>query len=69
MVITIRYTNYRGETALRRILPKAIQFVSTQWHPEPQWVMEAFDLDRKEDRSFAIKDILDWKPVTGNNGN
>ena len=59
-VVVIRYTNYKGEVALRRIVPRHIHFISTEWHPEPQWVMEAFDLDRGADRSFAIRDILDW---------
>lgn len=59
-VVAIRYTNYRGETSVRRIVPRTIHFVSTEWHPEPQWVMEAYDLDRGAERSFAIKDILEW---------
>jgi predicted DNA-binding transcriptional regulator YafY len=63
MVVTIRYTNYRGETAIRRIIPREVRFISTEWHPEPQWVLEAYDLDRKAERSFAIKDINDWNPT------
>ena len=59
-LVVIRYTNYRGETAVRRIVPIQIHFTSTEWHPEPQWVMEAFDLDRGAERSFAMKEILDW---------
>jgi hypothetical protein len=40
-VVIIRYTNYRGETADRRIVPICIRYGSTQWHPEPQWLLEA----------------------------
>ena len=61
--ILIRYTNYRGETALRRIIPISLRFGSTQWHPEPQWLLEAFDLDRRAARAFAFKDILEWSPT------
>jgi hypothetical protein len=61
-IIVIRYTNYRGETELRKIIPRMIHFVSTEWHPEEQWVLEAFDLERQADRSFALKDIVDWNP-------
>lgn len=61
-VVVIRYTNYRGETAVRRIVPIAIRFGSTQWHPSPQWLLEAFDLDRDAQRSFAVKDVLEWRP-------
>lgn len=67
-VITIRYTNYKGETALRHILPLQIRFVATEWHPEEQWVLEAFDLDKQAERSFAIKDILEWHPYGTENG-
>lgn len=61
-VVVIRYTNYRGETAFRRIVPIAIRFGSTQWHPSPQWLLDAFDLDRAAERSFAVKDVLEWRP-------
>ena len=60
-VVTIRYKNYRGEIADRRIIPKAIRFASTQWHPEEQWLLDAYDLDKRADRSFAMKDILIWR--------
>ena len=59
-VVLIRYTNYRGETALRRIVPRAIRFASTEWHPGEQWLLDAYDLDKGADRSFAMKDILEW---------
>lgn len=60
-VVIIRYTNYRGETADRRVIPIRIRFGSTKWHPEPQWLLEAFDLDRGADRSFAMRDVLHWR--------
>ena len=63
-VISIVYTNYRGEMGIRHILPKAIRFASTDWHPEPQWLLEAFDLEKKADRSFAMKDISEWRRVS-----
>lgn len=61
--IVIRYTNYRGETALRRIIPMSLRFGSTEWHPRAQWLLEAFDLDRHAERSFALQDILEWSPT------
>lgn len=60
-VVTIRYTNYRGETADRRIIPSGLRFATTDWHPEEQWILDAFDLDRNADRSFAMADILHWR--------
>lgn len=59
-VVLIRYTNYRGETALRRILPLTVRFASTEWHPERQWLLDAIDVERGVNRSFAMKDISMW---------
>lgn len=55
--VTLTYTNYRGETAKRTITPKHVYFGSTEWHPEPQWLLCAYDHDKKADRDFAIKDF------------
>ena len=60
MEIYVTYKNWRGETSVRRILPQRIIFESNQWHREEQWLLEAFDLDKKEIRSFAMKDIKTW---------
>lgn len=57
LVLVIDYTNHRGERALRRVVPQRIWFGSTPWHPEKQWLMEAFDLDRQAQRDFALTDI------------
>lgn len=59
--VKILYTNWRGETAVRKIIPKEIVFASTEWHPEEQWLLVAFDVDKQADRSFAIKDIKTWE--------
>ena len=58
--VTIRYRNYKGETAWRRIVPQRIWFGSTRWHPESQWIMEAIDLDKNSLRSFALRDVLEF---------
>ncbi len=55
--LVIGYTNWRGEYSVRRILPKYPFFDTTEWHPEPQWLLRAFDLDKQADRDFAIKDF------------
>lgn len=56
-IITVIYTNWRGVTAVRRLRPSAIRFGSTEWHPEPQWLMEAEDVGNGEVREFAMKDM------------
>ena len=52
------YTNYRGEFSQRRTQPIRFYFGSTEWHPEPQWLMEATDLGKGEVRAFAVKDMV-----------
>lgn len=51
------YTNWRGETEIRRLRPIGVKFMATEWHREPQWILEAFDYDRQEMRGFALKDF------------
>lgn len=63
--VVILYTNYKGETAERNIIPQSLRFASTEWHPEPQWLLDAFDLDRQAKRSFALKDVSLWNNQEG----
>ncbi len=60
--VRIFYTNYKGETAYRNIVPEKIWFGSTEWHPEPQWLLDALDLEKNALRNFALKDVRDWSP-------
>ena len=59
--VEILYTNYRGETSLRSIIPREIWFGKTEWHLGPQWFMDAYDIQRHAVRSFALKDIHRWE--------
>ena len=52
------YTNYRGETALRNIYPKAVSYGQTSYHPGLQWLLYGYDMDRKENRNYALKDFV-----------
>ncbi len=58
--IKICYTNYKGETAIRQIIPLQIWYGSTEYHPEEQWLLEAYDVDKQASRSFSLKDIRAW---------
>jgi predicted DNA-binding transcriptional regulator YafY len=61
--VKIDYCNYRGERSVRLIEPRAIRFGSNEWHPEPQWLLEALDVEKVAERTFAMKDIAAWTPV------
>lgn len=55
--LTFTYRNYRGEVSTRRVLPIKIYFGPTQWHPIPQYLLRALDLDKEAVRDFAWADI------------
>lgn len=52
------YTNHRGETAARRVLPLRLEWGATEWHPETQWLLWAYDLDRGAERAFALSGVV-----------
>lgn len=55
--ITIAYTNWRGETSERIIIPIEVWFGKTEWHPEEQWFLKAHDVRKDAERDFALRDI------------
>jgi len=59
-IVTIVYTNYKGVTGTREILPIEILYGHTDWHKEDQWLLRAFDIAKQADRTFAVKDIKSW---------
>lgn len=63
-VLRMTYTNYRGERAMRRVVPERVWFGATDWHPTAQWLLDAFDLDRNACRSFALQDVESFMPDT-----
>jgi predicted DNA-binding transcriptional regulator YafY len=58
--VMIDYSNYKGERSLRRIRPLRVVFENNEWHPETQWILEAVDIDKGQERGFAIKSIHAW---------
>ena len=55
--MTFSYRNWRGQKDKRRVKPIRVWFGSTQWHPDPQWFLEAEDVDKSEVRDFAFVDM------------
>jgi predicted DNA-binding transcriptional regulator YafY len=62
--VSFVYTNWEGKVATRHVIPMHMTFSEVEWHNGPQWLLFAFDLDRKVYRHFAMKDIQTgtWKP-------
>lgn len=52
------YTNWKGETGVRRVKPLEIFFGQNEWHKEAQWLLKAFDYEKKALRFFALKDMF-----------
>ena len=59
--VTIDYTNWRGVRSLRRIRPLRIAFENNEWHHTTQWVLYADDLDKNEERTFALQNVHNWE--------
>lgn len=64
--VTFTYKNHRGEISVRLVRPmenNTLVFGSNEFHPEPQWLLRAWDLQKDALRAFAMKDIKDWEPA------
>lgn len=56
-VLTFVYTNWRGETATRQATPTGmIYWGSNQYHPQRQWLFDAFDHEKLGVRTFALSE-------------
>lgn len=53
----VTYTNYKGETRNRVIIPINLWYGSTEYHKEPQWLYQALDVEKNQVRDFALKDL------------
>lgn len=60
-VVTIGYINHRGEISVREIIPKEFGWGSNDYYPTPQFLLDAYDLGKREHRTFALNNILFWK--------
>lgn len=56
---TFRYTNHRGETAMRRVIPLCIRFGDCKCDTEAkdQWLLEAYDCEKQQYRTFVLSKI------------
>lgn len=64
MILEFDYVNYKGEAGHRRVQFEQVRFGSSPWHQEPQWLMQAFDLDKNETREFALRDMKNIQEIT-----
>ena len=62
-VIEFRYKNWRGEVSHRTARIIGVAWGTTEWHPQPGWLMDATDMDKHERRLFAMVDMTEVKNV------
>jgi hypothetical protein len=55
--IAFDYINWKGSQSRRRARVMGIFWGSTEYHPEEQWLIKAMDLDKKQERVFAMRDM------------
>jgi len=51
------YTNYEGETRLRKAIPLGLRFEQTEWHGL-QMIMVGWDTEKQAERSYALGDCV-----------
>lgn len=56
------YINWKKERSLRTVIPLLVWYGSTDWHPDPQELLKAYDCDKDQERDFAVADIEGWTP-------
>lgn len=56
------YVNWRKEFSKRRARPISIRYGTSGWHKNPGWLMLALDLEKNEEREFAIADMSNVTP-------
>jgi predicted DNA-binding transcriptional regulator YafY len=56
--LSFEYTNWEGEEAVRKVVPIKIWYGKTEFHPKEQWFLKAMDIEKNEERDFAVKDII-----------
>ena len=67
---TFVYTNHRGETGTRTVIPQVVYWASRDdWHGDgPGWLVRAWDCDRQDFRNFRLDRIAtpgpDPRPLT-----
>ena len=60
VMVKVEYKNWKGETGIRSIIPLNIFYGNTEYHKEEQWLMKVWDLDKKDYRTYALRDVLKW---------
>lgn len=56
--LSFYYFNYQGKYSQRLALPLRVAFSCTPYHKKPQWLLEAWDIEKDALRTFAMADMF-----------
>lgn len=59
--VTFTYTNWKGKTRQRSAILSRMYWGSNEWHPQPQLLVDGYDLEERAPRTYAAKDMRDIK--------
>jgi hypothetical protein len=64
-IVTFEYRNHRGEVRTVRINALAAHMWtgSTRHYPDEQPLLTAWDMDRQDERTYAMRNVLSWGEV------
>lgn len=54
--IDLEYTNWKGDTRIRKVIPLRVWYGSTKFHGAPQWLLKVRDLEKDAERDFSMAD-------------
>ncbi len=52
--IEVSYTNWKGVTRTRKIIPQAIKYGESPYHPGRQWLLVALDPEDDQVKDFSL---------------
>jgi hypothetical protein len=68
-VLEFDYLNYRGEYSRRTARMSSMYLGSNEYHRDTQWIMVGIDLEKSQERHFAVLDMTNLKVIEGGNKN
>jgi hypothetical protein len=61
MTIAFHYENWQGVSAERTCEVIGLFYGQNEWHKENQFMLKGLDLEKNQERTYAIRDMSDVK--------
>lgn len=58
--IKVKYKNWKGETSIRIIIPEQIHYGHTAYHPQDQWLLDVWDIEKDAQRTYSMMNIIEF---------